>query len=109
MSKNKRSSSLKEREDGKVIAIVSYITWIGWLVALLLNMEKKNEFGRFHIRQSLLLMIAATVLSWIPFIGWILAIIVFVFWIMGLIYAIQGEEKEVPVLGPLAQDWFKSL
>ncbi|MCF7871478.1 hypothetical protein K9L97_00405 [Candidatus Woesearchaeota archaeon] len=97
------------KDDAKVIAIVSYITWIGWIVALILNLNKKTSLGSFHIRQSLLLMIAGTVLTWIPIVGWILAVVVFVFWIMGLISAIKGEKKEVPVLGTFAQQWFKGL
>jgi uncharacterized membrane protein len=94
---------------GKTIAIVSYITIIGWVIALVLNQDKKDKFASFHIRQSLLLIIAAAVLGWIPVLGWILAIVIFVFWIIGLISAVQGTKKEVPVLGPLAQKWFASL
>ena len=32
-----------------------------------------------------------------------------IFWIMGLVSAVNGQEKEVPIIGPLAQDWFKGL
>jgi uncharacterized membrane protein len=46
---------------------------------------------------------------WIPLIGWVLAIGLFVLWIMGLISAIQGEEKKVPILGEYAQEWFKGI
>ncbi|MCF7865897.1 hypothetical protein K9L67_04085 [Candidatus Woesearchaeota archaeon] len=109
MSKDKRSSSLKEKEDGKVIAIISYVYWLGWLIALIMNQNKKNSFASFHLRQSLLLMIAITIMMWIPFIGDVLSIILFVLWVFGLVYAIQGKEKEIPVIGPLAQDWFKGL
>ena len=96
-------------EDGKTIAIVAYITWIGLIVALIMNGEKKNEFAKYHIRQSLLIMIAALVLGWIPFVGWVCSIILLIFAIMGLVYAAQGEQKEVPILGKLAQDWFKGI
>lgn len=95
-------------EEGKAIAIVSYITWIGFIIALILNADKKNDFAKFHIRQALLLLIAS-LLSFIPIIGWIWGIFIFVLWIFGFIYAIQGQKKEVPVLGGLAQDWFKSI
>ena len=70
-------------------------------------MQKKTDLGSFHIRQALLLMIAGIILSWIPVIGWIVALIVFIFWIMGLVYAVQGQKKEVPVIGAYAQQWFK--
>ena len=101
-------SSKNNLDDGKAIAVISYITWIGLIIAIVLNMDKKNEFAKFHIRQSLLLMIAF-IPSFIPFIGWIWGVAVFVLWIIGLIGAINGEKKEVPLLGPLAQDWFKGI
>jgi uncharacterized membrane protein len=97
------------KDKGKTIAIVSYITWIGLLVAFLMNSDKKDKFASFHIRQSLLIMLAALVVGWIPLIGWLIAIALFVFWIMGLVAAIQGKEKKVPVIGDWAQNWFKSL
>ncbi|MBW2996237.1 hypothetical protein KY332_02945 [Candidatus Woesearchaeota archaeon] len=99
----------QQPDQSKLVAILSYITLIGWIVALILNQSKKTELGSFHIRQALLIMIAGIILMWIPIIGWLLNIVVFVFWIMGLVYAIQGQMKEVPVLGPWAQQWFKGL
>jgi len=94
-------------EKGKSTAIIAYITWVGLIIALIMNMDAKNDFAKFHIKQALLLFIFATVLSWIPIIGWIIGIILFVFWIMGLIYAINGEKKEIPLIGSWAQEWFK--
>lgn len=93
-------------EKGKSMAIIAYITWIGLIIALILNIDAKNDFAKFHIKQVLLLYIFATVLGWIPIIGWIIDIILFVFWIMGLIYAINGEKKEIPLIGKWAQEWF---
>lgn len=37
-------------KQGKTLAIVSYFTFIGVLIALILNLEKKNPFTAFHIR-----------------------------------------------------------
>ena len=42
-----------ENNDGKVIGIVSHITLIGWIVALIMNQNNKSEFGSFYIRQNL--------------------------------------------------------
>jgi len=100
---------MAEENQAKLVAILSYITLIGWIIALILNQSKKTELGSFHVRQALLLMVAGLVLAWIPIIGWLLSIVVFIFWIMGLVYAIQGKQKEVPVIGSYAQKWFKSL
>ena len=94
--------------DPKVVAIVSYITIIGWIVALVLN-NPKSDLGSFHIRQALGIFLLGIVLSIIPFINFIAWVIPLVLWILGLISAIQGEKKPVPVVGELFQKWFNSL
>jgi len=96
-------------DQAKLVAILSYITLVGWIIALILNMNKKTDLGSFHLRQALLLVIAWIIFWWIPVIGWLLNIVVLVFAIMGLVYAIQGQKKEVPIVGSLAQQWFKGL
>lgn len=91
----------------KVTGIVSYITLIGWLIAYLAG---DKEGAKFHLNQSLVLLIANLVLSIIAkLIGggvvsviiWVLDVVLFVFWIMGLVYAIKEEEKELPLIGSI--------
>ena len=99
-------------DNAKLVASLSYITWIGWIVALIMHLQKKSDFGGFHLRQALIIMIASFILMWvwwIAIIGWALGLLVLILWIMGLINAIQGVKKEVPVIGGLAQQWFKGL
>lgn len=95
--------------DKKVTGIVSYITLIGWLVAFFAG---DKEGAKFHLNQSLVLMIASYVWGFVtgfvgalvPLVGTIMGLvsIVFtVFWIMGLIYAIKEEEKALPVIGSI--------
>lgn len=96
-------------KDGKNIALIAHITLIGWIVALVMNNNEKSEFGSFYIRQMLGLMLLGLVLSFVPFIGWIINLVVLVLWIMSLIGAVGGEKKLTPVLGTYFQDWFKSL
>lgn len=95
--------------DGKTKAIVAHITFIGWIIALVINSSEKDEFASFYIRQLLGLYLLNLVLWIIPIVGWILNIVVFVFWIMSLIGSIQGEKKETPVVGKYFQEWFKGL
>ncbi len=95
--------------DPKIIALLSYITIFGWIVAIVLHQNNRSELGAFHIRQSLGLFITGFILVFIPVIGWILSIIVFIFWILGLIYAAQGEQKEIPLLGGFYQNIFKGI
>jgi len=109
--------------DAKTIAIVSYMTWIGWIVAYVMHGNNKSQLGAYHLRQSLLLhilAIATWILRWmllfIPVIGWMLFwlswIIFFglvVLWILGLIAAVNGEEKPIPLLGNWAQKMFAGI
>lgn len=89
--------SKDEIEKGKTMAIVTYLGLIGFIVALATD-GKKNEFTRFHMNQALPLVLAVFV-SWIPFIGWIVALGVLVLWIMGIIAAANGEMKRLPIVG----------
>lgn len=95
--------------DAKTKAIVAHLTIIGWIIALVINSGQKEELASYYIRQTLGLYIIALVLGWIPVIGWILWIAVFIFWILSLVGAINGEMKETPVVGKYFQDWFKAL
>lgn len=106
--------------DGKTISIISYFTWIGWIIAFVLYSSNKSQLAAFHIRQSLLLMILLVLayiiqimLIFIPFLGWAIAILLWiglvVLWVFGLIAAVNGEEKPMPVIGPMAQSMFSGI
>ncbi|MCH5204996.1 MAG: hypothetical protein J1F03_09605 [Oscillospiraceae bacterium] len=77
--------------DAKTTAIVSYIGWIGWLIALLAG-EKEDEFAKFHLNQNLIIYLIAL----IPAVGTIFALVL---WIMGLINVFQNEMKPLPLIG----------
>lgn len=36
--------------DGKTKAIVAHITWVGWLIALIINSRKNEKIGRNYIK-----------------------------------------------------------
>ena len=103
-----------EIKDGKTLATVAYITPLGLLIAISLNLEKKNPYIFFHARQmiGLIIMVGVSnicekhVNSWF---GTALWFITFVSWIYCLIYAIIGEYKLLPFLGQYFQDLFKNL
>ena len=100
--------------EGKTMAIISYFWWIGLIIAFIMNNSKKNTFASFHIRQmlGLLLLNVAVSLSYKflgSSIGMILGLGTFVLWVIGLIGAFQVEEKRIPLLGDMFQDWFKSI
>ncbi len=99
----------KLTSDGKNIAIISHLTLIGWIVALVMNNEKKDTFASFYIRQTLGIMICFFLLSFVPVIGWFLNIAILALWIISFIGALNGELKLTPIIGVYFQDWFKSL
>ena len=103
-------------EEGKTIAIIAYITIVGLLIAFIMNNNKKNAFAAYHLRQSLGLGItglALSIINVIPILGWIVSILGTIFlivvWVMGLMSALNGKEKPVPVLGEKFQEWFKNI
>lgn len=83
--------------DAKTTGIVAYLTWIGLLIAVLAG---DKEGAKFHVNQALVILLFS-LLSLIPCIGWIWGIFMIVCWIMGLIAAINEEEKEVPLIGKI--------
>ncbi len=102
--------------DAKTKAIVSHLFGIGWVIALVINMNQKEEYASYYIRQNLGLLLAGFVLgviNVIPILGqiiWVIGgIVLFVFWLMSLIWSVSGEMKPVPWVGLKFQEWFKSL
>ncbi len=57
-----------------------------------------KEGAKFHLNQALVILLFS-LLSVIPCIGWLWGIFMIVCWVMGLIAAINEEEKPVPLLG----------
>ena len=103
--------------EDRTVAILAYITIIGFIIAIVIHSGKKTALGAFHLRQVLGLIVsglvtwvACIVLAFIPILGW-LAIIVawigfFIMWLMGLIAAASGQQKPMPILGARFQKWF---
>ncbi len=105
-----------QQKEGKEIALISYLTLIGLVMAFVMNNDKKFEFAKFHIRQSLGLFLTAIALSFIaiiPILGWIVWIVgVFLLlymWIKGLMNAMNGKEEVLPILGEKYAEIFKNL
>lgn len=113
---NTHSNEAKSTFDPKTVAIISYLTVIGLVIAFVLNNEKKDEFATFHIKQSLGLVIISLglfIIGMIPILGWILSFLGSIFllylWIMGLINAINHKTKPVPILGDQFEKWFANI
>ncbi|WP_431123664.1 hypothetical protein [Flagellimonas flava] len=99
---------------GRSTAIVSYITILGCLIAITMNMEPKHAFARFHARQafgthliyhSLAIYLNLTNVDnvmvwgvlWVVYLGAIL---------YGFVGAFNNREGLLPGLGAKFQKWF---
>jgi uncharacterized membrane protein len=98
MSDNKENNQTKNQDNDKVMGAVAYIGLIGVIVVIATGAHQKSSFVKFHLNQSLTLMICSLI-TVIPFIGWIAAIPLMVLWVICLIGAINGEEKKAPIVG----------
>ncbi|MFV0304471.1 MAG: hypothetical protein ACK5IC_03185 [Moheibacter sp.] len=105
--------------DQKTIGIVSYLGLIGLIIAFVMDKEK-GELSRFHIRQNIglnVLYIAFYVIYFViliiaPKLGMVLGLLFLlpmILWIIGLIGAVKGEKKLVPMFGEKFQEIFKSI
>ena len=119
MSDTPETTPAPAKED-TTVALLAYITLIGFIIAIVMHSSKKTALGAFHLRQVLGLFVTGFVI-WIPcliltmipvvniimILVWpLLGISLFVLWIMGLIAAINGQQKPMPVVGDYYQKWF---
>ncbi|MCF6240226.1 MAG: hypothetical protein L3J74_02635 [Bacteroidales bacterium] len=107
------NSSNQETNDDKALAIFSYL-WILWIAAYILYEKKKSEFNLFHLRQGLglfIIWIINVILS--NFLPAMLSLFIYlaiaVFEIIGIILAVKGEQKELPLIGKFINDNLKNF
>jgi|SRR5699024_1611918 len=115
-NRNLEVFSSQEIESGKTWAIVSYITVLGLMVAMVKNRDLKNRFVTFHIRQTFGLCVMGMLLllfAFLPIIGWLLFslgyILLLVMWLIGLLAVLDGKAKPTIVLGEKFQKWFNEI
>ncbi|MBR5756215.1 MAG: hypothetical protein IKX96_01520 [Firmicutes bacterium] len=92
-------------KNTKLYSVISYITWIGWVIALLLR-DKEDPIVRRHVNQALILNIGATIGSAIGkmggifgTIGGVIGLICLVLTIMGIVRAFKLSEEPLPIIG----------
>lgn len=99
--------------DKKTLSIVSYITIIGWIIALVQYKNEKAPEVRFHLKQSLGVMLLGLLFSIamsiivriVPSLYFLsyANLIVIVLWILGIINAINGAQRQLPLIGGFAE------
>ena len=98
--------------DANVAAALSYC--FGFVTgALVLVVEKKDKFVRFHALQSALAFGGITLfwllMSAIPVLGFIIGVLVIIpgsaiLWLVLMFKAYQGEEFRLPIVGQIAAE-----
>ncbi len=101
-----------DQNTSRIVAAVSYFSWIGWVIALVVR-NPEDDFVKLHLNQALALNILGTVLG---IVGRILAVIpvirlvgglavgaaglaIAIIGIMGVIRAVTWNDKPLPVVG----------
>lgn len=103
-------------DNGRTVAVLSYFTFVGWIIALILHTSNKTSLGAFHQRQMLGLMLLVVIIYILGYplvhvaygslVVSVLNLGLLVFWLMGVISAVGGKQKPIPLVGDYFQKWF---
>jgi uncharacterized membrane protein len=98
---NTASTTKEDVEKNKTMAILAYFIFF----LPLLTDAKDSKFAKFHVNQGLLVALLGTA-SWmlsatlvLAIVGLPLSIVTFIFWILGIMNAANGQMKRLPVIG----------
>lgn len=106
----------EEKEQGRTMAALAYVFFLIPLLA-----AREQRYAMFHTEQAIVIWIGWIVLRvgyailrsvfyygmgigfcGLGFIDWIIWVALLVFWIMGLISALQKKTEPLPLIGDLA-------
>jgi uncharacterized membrane protein len=94
----------QEAEAGKTMAIISYFIFF---VPLLVEDARNNKFAMYHTEQSIVLLILNLIIGIVGTItcgiGLVLYLPLLVFYVMGIINAVKGEAKPIPLVGSFGE------
>ncbi len=106
-SKQEQSTTTAPKHN-TLMAVLAYILFF----IPLLTDSKDDPFVKFHVKQGLVLFIAylvAAIVMRLPVIGWILMIplniFLFIVWLIGILNALGGKQKELPLIGKYASEF----
>ncbi len=101
---NAEGYDYRDVEDNK--KVISFLSYLGILFIIPLIAAPNSYYAKFHANQGLLLFImemVCAVICAIPIVGWIVGaigeVLAVVFTIMGIINALSGKAKELPIIG----------
>ncbi|MCF3108826.1 hypothetical protein LL912_08560 [Niabella sp. CC-SYL272] len=103
--------------SNKDLSVISYLTIFGWLYAYIKGKEQPDRLLKYHLRQflglfllSLVVNIAVGILTrlipGISVLSYLSGIAFLILWIFGLLNAINGVEKNIPLVGKFFENKF---
>ena len=92
--------------DENVAGLLCYV--LGWISGtIFILIETENKFVRFHAMQSIIvfgiLTIAGIILSFVPYMDWLVPAVSFILWVVLMVKAYQGAKYKLPWTGNLAE------
>ncbi len=100
-------------EENVGMAVIAYFLFF----VPLLTDSKEDPFVKFHVKQGLLIFSISMgfyILRFFPLVGrlfWIIypfaTFALFALFIIGILNAINGQKRELPIIGKYAEKWFK--
>ena len=100
---------MNEIHEGNSV-LFSVLAYFGplFLIGLLVSPEKDDPFVKCHVNNGIWLFIvcvAGGIIAGIPLLGWIIGALVelgtLIFFIIGIVKAINGEMYEYPIVGSI--------
>ena len=120
MSNPSNVGSDAETEQGKLMAILSYVPLVGLIVSIIVLVQRNNSFSLYHAKQALTLMIAGFAMSvvlniltlmmhFIMYVSLLFSLGVIALMVLGILNAAAKKVQPLPVTGPLADKLFGSI
>ncbi len=88
------------------MAVVAYLLFF----VPLLTDAKNDPFVKFHVKQAIILLIGwlvSVIIGQVPVLGWAISFVmgvgILILLLMGIINALNGEEKPLPIIGQYAE------
>lgn len=88
------------------LTVSALLSYFNILLLIPLFFSKKSSFVQFHVRQGMALLIVTVIFSfsfYIPILPILLALFIFVCFIIGIINVITGRERPLPFIGRFAK------
>jgi uncharacterized membrane protein len=114
-SDDKTNKTKFNMDDSKLFAFLGILlTIIGYIIIYFTR--KNDKYAMHYAKQGLVIFIAWVIVavagwmfSWVPVIGsfieTVLWAVTLALWVIGLIYALSGKEKDIPLVGEFAKSF----